>query len=326
MKLYNFSLISKCLFAFTLAFSLVNCKSDKIKVEEDYDFTKTFPVVAVTPVVITPPAATTYTPGTITVPAAFTALTTSTTPPAELVATSAKINPTLISAASNALTPAALADLKAGKPVPAAVQKALSDILQTGALNAFLPTKTLPAVDGKPVGGRIGVISGNLNNISGNTEMFSIANACNDALLKVFNDSKQKLDDVKAAKLKQITDAYNSNILPANVATQKADALKRRDDQLAYLATFYKNYIDGKDPKDLLTIIYLSLYAGYNQANEDVYTNEIKGLDARASAITGKAKTSQDADNKTVNAEYDANLKALTTIFDKENINCHSQG
>lgn len=324
MKSNNFSLILKSLLVFTLAFGLVNCKSDKIAVEEVYDFSKTFPVVVVTPVVITPPAATTYTPGSITVSAAFTELATSATPPVELLNATAKINPTLIIAATATLTPAVLADIKVGKPLSAAVQKALNDILKTGELNAFLPTKTLPSVDGKPVGGRIGLISGKTDVFIGNTQMFSMANACNDAILKSFNDAKKILDDGLAADIVKINAAYDTNIKPADVTAEKAAALKRRDDKRLELNVVKENALKSTDLTIVVTA--LAIYQANYDANDQVYDAEIIGLDAKAKSITDKANVAKQTDTKKATDDYNAKLTPIKTLFDVENNKCHNQG
>nr|WP_299419899.1 hypothetical protein [uncultured Emticicia sp.] len=324
MKFNNFSLILKSLSVFTLAFGLVNCKSDKIAVEEVYDFSKTFPVVVVTPVVITPPAATTYTAGSITVSAAFTALATSTTPPVELLNASAKISPTLISAATATLTPAVLADIKAGKPLSAAVQKALNDLLKTGELNAFLPTKTLPSVDGKPVGGRIGLISGKTNVFNDNTQMFSTANACNDEILKSYNVAKKILDDGLAADIVKINAAYDTNIKLADVSAEKAAALKRRDDKRIELNVVKDNALKSTDLSIVATA--LAIYQANYDANDQVYDAEIIGLDAKAKSITDKANVAKQTDTKKATDDYNAKLTPITTLYNVENNKCHNQG
>lgn len=327
MKSTKFSFFRKTFLVFTLAFGLINCKSDKIEVEEVFDFSKTFTGVVVTPVTITQPAATTYIPGSITVPATFTTLATTAaagnTPPADLVTTAAKISPTLESAASALLTPAVLADIIAGKPVSAAVQKALDDILKTGELNAYLPTKTLPSIDGKVISGRVAGSSGKINSLSGGTEMFSTANACNDAIKKSFDDAKKILDDGLAAEIAKVKAAYDENIKPAVVTTEKQNALKRRDDQLVILNKYLS---DGIKLGAKYIPVVVAIYWSYYNLNEEVYANEIKGLDAKAKAITDKANAARDADTKKAEDDYKAKLLAITIVFDKENTNCHNQG
>lgn len=323
----KFSFFRKTFLVSALAIGLVNCKSDKVEVEEVFDFSKTFPDVAVTPVTITKPAATTYTPASLTVPAAFTALAassgTSNTPPAELVASASKISPSLESAASAALTPAVLADITAGKPVSADVQKVLSDLIKSGELNAFLPTKTPASVDGKVVNGRAAGSSGKVGTISGGTEVFSTANACNDAIKKAFDDAKKILDDGLAAETAKIKAAYDENIKAAVVTVEKQNALKRRDDQLVIINKFLN---DGLKLGSKYTPIIVAIYMDYFNANEEVYNNEIKGLDAKAKAISDKAVAVRDADNKKVTDEYNTKLSPIKAIFDKENSNCHNQG
>lgn len=323
----KFSFFRKTCLVSALAIGLVNCKSDKVEVEEVFDFSKTFPTVSVTPVTITPPAPTTYTAGSLTVPAAFTALAsssaTSNTPPAELVASASKISPSLESAATAALTPAVLADITAGKPVSADVQKVLSDLIKTGEFNAFLPTKTLPAVDGKVVNGRAAASAGKVGSISGGTEAFSTANACNDAIKKAFDDAKKILDDGLAAETAKIKAAYDENIKAAVVTTEKQNALKRRDDQLAIINKFLS---DGLKLGSKYTPIIVAIYYEFFKANEEVYNNEVKGLDAKAKTITDKAAAVRDADTKKATDDYNAKLAPIKVTFDKENNNCHNQG
>lgn len=322
----KFSSIRKTFLVSALALGLVNCKSDKVEVEEVFDFSKTFTGAVVTPITVTKPAPTTYTPGSLTVPAAFTALATSATsgtPPAELTATASKISPALESAATAALTPAVLADLAAGKAVSADVQKVLGDVVKAADLSAFLPTKVAPAVDGKAISGRIAGSSGKINTISGGTEAFSTANACDDAIKKAFDDAIKVLDDGLAAELAKVKAAYDENIKAAVVTTEKQNALKRRDDQLVIINKFLA---DGLKLGAKFTPIIVAIYYEFYKANEEVYNNEIKGLDAKAKAITDKANAARDTDTKKATDDHKTKIDDLKKIFDKEKEKCHNQG
>ena len=327
MKSIKFSFFIKYSVVFTLAFVLVNCKSNKVDVVEVPDFTKTFTGVTVTPVTITQPAPTTYTPPALVVPATLTTLAasaTTTTPPPALTASVAKIDTTITKAAAAVITPTVIADIKAGKAVPANVEKALSDIIKTGALDGFFPKITPPTVDGTPINGRIAGASGSIDVIRGGTEMFSTANACNDAIKKAFDDAKKILDDALAAESTKITAAYTENIKAAALTTERQEALKFRNDQLAFLSQILDNAL--KNFPSFMAPAIVALYVENVKIVESFYSLAIKALDAKAKAITDKAAAARNADTKKVTDEYNAKLAAAQKVYDAENIKCHNQG
>jgi len=302
------------------------------------DFSQTFKNVAVTPITVTSPAATTYTAGSVSTPptvaAAAAALTLGNTTP-ELQAAASKVDTNAAKSIATGVT-SALADIKAGKALPAALATNVKTLIASGAANAFLATLTKPTVDGKAIGGRTGGNPGS-NVAKPEVEMASIANACNDAIKLAFDNAKKGLDDGKAAEIAKIKAAYDNNIKAADVAADKATALTLKTQNLAVALSLFNTAYDGlnaaltakkitQSQYNIFVAIMISIYQDTVNNYEALYSATIAALDAKAKAITDKAKAASDADTKKVTDEYNTQLAAITKTYTDENIKCHNQG
>jgi hypothetical protein len=339
MKSIKFTFFGKAFMLAFLMFGLVNCNKDKVEEEVIPDFSKTFAGVAVTPITVTKPAATTVTPGSITTPpavAATAAALAAGTVPADLSAAASKVPEATATAISTGLTPAVLADIQAGKAIPTALANSLADLIKSGAANAFLSTITLPSVDGKPVGGRLAA-PGTSNTVKAEQEMLSTMNACNDKIKEAYDAAKKILDDGKVAEYAKIKAAYDENIKAGVVTADKDAALKKKNDALASNLAFLNATLTGisqalvkktitAEQNVLFTAIVLGIFKDANDKVEALYKAEVAAADAKSKAITDKAKAASDSDTKKVNDEYQTKLDALIKTYSDENNKCHNQG
>jgi hypothetical protein len=339
MKSIKFTFLGKAVMLAFLSFGLVNCDKDAVEVEETPDFSSTFKGVAVKPITVTKPASTTFTPGSITTAPGLSPTVTALaagTVSADLTAAAGKVPSATASAIADRLTPALLADIKAGKSIPTSLATSLSDLIKSGAANAFLSTITLPKVNDKSVGGRFAA-PGSTNTVKAEQDMFSTMNACNDAVKKAFDDAKKILDDAKTAETAKITAAYNENIKAAVVTADKDAALKKRNDalaaNLAFLNLALTNLSSALDKKiitpaqnALFTAIMLSVFKDANDKVNTLYKAEVDALDVKADDIEKKAKTARNTDLLKLDDDYDGKLFGITLLFNTENEKCHNQG
>jgi hypothetical protein len=335
MKSIKFTFLGKAFMLAFLSFGLVNCDKDKVEVEETPDFSTTFKGVAIKPITVSKPATTTYVAGSITTPPAvastIAALKAGTISPA-LASAMSKVPDATSKAIFSLLTPSVLADLKAGKPMPTAIALRLNGIIESGAINAFRSTVTLPKLNDKPIGNRFAA-PGSTNTVKAEQEMFSTMNACNDALKKEFDAAKKILDDGKAVELAKVKAAYDQNIKAADVTKEKEDALKRRNSASDVNQKSFDEislYLRELDlPDDQFTDAYVTIVAIYYQLEEQIdilYSKEIDGLNEKAKDITKKVENARDRDTDKINSDYDGNLSGITFVFKSKNEECHNQG
>jgi hypothetical protein len=339
MKSIKFTFLGKAVMLAFLSFGLVNCDKDKVEEEVVPDFSTTFKGVTLKPVTVAKPAATTYVAGSITTPPAVAATATALaagTISADLSAAASKVPSPIANAIAPLLTPDVLADIKAGKALPTALAGRISDLIKSGAVNAFLSTITLPKLNDKPVGSRFAA-PGSTNTVKAEQEMYSTMNACNDAVKKAFDDTKKTLDDARTAGLAQILAAYDQNIKAAVVTAEKAAALKKRNDTFASNLAFFNQALTGLASalnkktitpvqNALFTAILVSILKDADDKADALYDNELRGLNEKATDIIEKAQRARDKSADDVKSDYEAKLFGITTIFKTENEKCHNQG
>lgn len=339
MKSIKFTFLGKAFMLAFLSFGLVNCDKDKVEEEVVPDFSSTFKNVAIKPITVSKPATTTYVAGSIVIPPTVAAVNTDLAAgkiPTTLETAGSKIPDAITKAVNNLLTPAVLADIKAGKGIPSSISGRLDAAINAGAFNAFRPTIILPKLNDKPVGNRFAA-PGSTNTVKAEQEMFSTMNACNDAVKKAFDAAKKILDDGKAAEIAKIITAYEAYIKTADVTKEKADALSRKNAsiaayntalniQLASMDNLRKSKLYNEDQIQQGIAGLIGIFRIVSSYSEELYLAELKALDARSEDIEKKGKDARDKDIDKLNGDYDLNLGGISLVYKNENEKCHNQG
>ncbi len=232
-----------------------------------------------------------------------------------------------------AFTPTVLDNLAKGGTLPVALQAEVTAMTSDPALKAYFPTFTLPVVDGKAVGGRVGAI----------VDAIAVAHAaldqdaCKAAASQGFNtalDALTKAKDAQAAQINSIF-AQRASATKADVAPCKTTATANYDNQVSALnAARDKMLTDLDGAKSVLTdkqykllkVLVLSSYIDTMSVLDKVKKASEKACDSVSDAKDQKAANARDQDLSQINREYNKAVDALTKARDQAVASCHNQG
>ncbi|GAB3180925.1 hypothetical protein [Telluribacter humicola] len=331
MKKRYASLFAYGLFA-TLA--LYNCKDHETPTPTP-DFENEVSGIVVEQVTLTAPAAVTAQSSTFTAPTNTTISSYTGGAPSQAVQDAAgQVSSTLSNGeitALNNITPAQLQDVANGGTLPADLKTALDKIKANPALAGFLPTFTLPQVNGSAVTGRTG-----LPELLDQVEAIKADDAClkkaQDALANVINklkaDAKTQQDKVDAEAQKQITDANAAETsckagIPATFAAYRTAAKTQFD---ATMATLDNNQAALGTNYAILKALVIVSYGSALDTINALEKAETAACTAKKNAAIANANAAKTENTNKVTAALN---KGLTTANDKIKelaAPCHNQG
>lgn len=234
-------------------------------------------------------------------------------------------------------TPAVVNNLAAGGTLPASMKADVDAIASNPAVKAYLPTFTLPTVNGKPVGGRQGV----------GVEVAAIPvqyatndgseDACKAAANAAYNTALQQLDAARQTQTAAITAAYTQlqttiqanatackTSTPATYTAAKTATKQQLDQGLANLEA--AKSVLGDNTYNLLKVLYYVSYAQTINVLNTLQTADTTACDQIANAQLTNAQAARDADLSKINANYNSALTTLTKSRDQAVASCHNQG
>jgi len=236
----------------------------------------------------------------------------------------------------DALTPEILSSLSNGGSLPADLQASMLAIANNPALAAYMPTLTLPTVDGKVITGFVKETPAKNNEgVIGNPD-FSVAaihSPCADSARAAYNRAKATLDAAKTAQdlivttyYDKLVDAATKNteqrkaLIRAEILSFKTKATKGHAGELAYYEAHKENY-------DSFRLVILM--ASYTQAMK-LYDNAekvaISAIDTEVAAKIAYALKVRNTNLPTIQANYNTQIAAMQATLTASYGTCHDQG
>lgn len=334
-----------------LATALYNCKSKDV--DSLTPFTYVFPGItppklpAVTP---TAPVAVSVTAATTTPSTAVTTLNlsvsalnaSSTTVPAVITKASTDVNKAISTQAaaqlSASFTPEIINTMVTTGAIPANLKAQLVALSNNPALKPYLSTFTLPTVDGKAIGGRLGAVAA--VTIVGALAAANATlddDACKAAANAAYNTALTTLKADQASQTALINAAFATNQtgITAESAPCKAGVPAKYVSLRTTASQTFTVYITILDANKALlgepvyTLVRLLYLAALSDAN-DLFTKleaaDLSACDAVGVAKLAKAQTARDGDLNKINGNYNAALGTLNAGLARAVASCHNQG
>lgn len=339
--------------ALALMLVMYNCKKkdDPLPDKPNEEITKELDDIEVGPVTIAPPAPVVSTEASVEASAkaaevngALDGITDANSIPASVstaaTEVSAAISESELATLSN-VDAALISAVKEGGEIPAEVKAALDHAASNSALQEYLPTFTLPTVDGVAISARIATAPNLVSpqQLAVNESIEAIQEAsdvCVAAAEATFQAKKSTLDASKSAKDAEITAAYNAAIaplvadeaackagIPATFAAYRTAIDTQVNSALANLERV-KPFIGPLYPilKALINIQALNAYSSLN----NLEAASLAACTAKTAAATTNAQAARDANLAASQAAYDVALAAATEVRAKLIASCHNQG
>lgn len=233
------------------------------------------------------------------------------------------------------LTPDVLKAFTTTGTLPADLKTELTALAGNAAIKAYLPTYTLPEVNGKAIGGRSAA--------RGVTTPLVVAFAtsdeddCTAAANTAYNDAVKKLDDEKKAQTDAVTTLFTTTqtaiqadataCKTAVTSTYAGYRLAAQNDFTAVMALLdaAKTTL-GVPLYNLLVALYTIIY---NQTISflGILENADKAAcDTIAATKLTNAEVARDADLSTININYNAALAEAKILLNQAIASCHNQG
>lgn len=342
MKKSTFSL-----FVFGLALTLLmyNCKkSDPL--EPDADLVEDLNKIEVAPVTIVAPTPVTSTPSSVTASAktaevanAIGSIATSGVVPASVKTSAAEVSgalsPTEVSAMAT-VTPATLAAVAGGGALPTDLKAVLDKAAANTALKAYLPSFTLPAVNGQAVNGRSGASVPETIAQTDGLDGLAVSDECIAKAEEALKTVIAKLDATKAGEMAKVEQAYQTVIaaLAGNEATCTAGIpAKYTALRTAAQAIFDKTNTDLDAAQAVLGADYALLkalnsisYLGYLSTLNTLQSADVKACSSLTTAATAAAQAARTTNTAAVNAAYSKALGEANAAKAELLQSCHNQG
>jgi hypothetical protein len=335
--------MSPWIYGLALTLVMYNCKKkdEPFPTEPDTELVKEINAIQADPVTLVQPAAVTSTPSSLAASAKATAVAgdlgslSSGTVPASVQTASTDIKAALSATELNALsslTPATINAVAAGGALPADLKAIMDKAMANPALKAYLPTMTLPTVNGKSVSGRTGAPES-----VEKTDGIEVEDACVLAAQAAFDAVKTKLDAAKATKDAEVAAAYSAAIaplaaeqasctsgVPATYAAMRTAAQAQATKALADLEGA-KSKIPADLYATLQSFINIQLLSFLSSANA-LQAADLKACSETLTAKTAAAAAARDANSAAVNASYTAAIAKATAKKTELVQSCHNQG
>ncbi|WP_375444592.1 hypothetical protein [uncultured Fibrella sp.] len=332
-----------------LAATLYNCKTKDV--DSLTPFTYTFKGFDATLPTVTPtqPAAVSVTASSLTsstataaVSSGLTNLTATGQVPAVVQAAGAAVSSAVSTSKAAELaasfSPAVLANLTTSGTLPANLQAEAAALAANPALKAYLPTFSLPTVNGKPVGGRTstGATTGLIEKIAA-TYLRADDDACKAAAAKAFADAVVVLDAGKTSQEATVNQAFataQTSIL-GEVATCKSTVTTSYGSVRTNITQQFNQSIASLDAGkavlgetlyNLLRVLYAVSYSQTLQTIATLQSADNNTCDAISTAKLAAATQAKTTDLNKITANYNATLATLTKARDQAVASCHNQG
>ncbi|QKZ15441.1 hypothetical protein [Spirosoma sp. KUDC1026] len=232
-----------------------------------------------------------------------------------------------------AFTPTLMSSLATGGKLPDNLQKEVASLASNPALQAYLPTFTLPQVNGKTVGARIGAP---VKPVVVTMDQES-ADACRAAATAAFNAAKARLDAQLSAQTGPVTNAYNTAAAAAAaevVGCQSAVPAKYTPMITAATTQFNTGIANlnagravlGETLYNLLTALYNVAYAQSLSGIATLQSADNNLCTATSAAKVAAAVAARDADLNTINTNYNTQIAAAQASVNTATAACHNQG
>lgn len=241
-------------------------------------------------------------------------------------------------ALADGLSAEVLSAFDADGTLPPALGASIETLFNNETMKAYLPTVTLPMVNGKAVSARVSASPITvppivvLNSITGNSEdkCKKEANAAYNKALNALNTTQRTQTATVNATYKQResvakTDnaSCRSDITAKYKALLEADA-KTRDQNLANLKDARKTL--GEVNYRFLVAQEKATYAKNVLIHRGQRATELKACDDARDAKILAAAAARDKDLTTINTTYNTLAASLTTALNKAIASCHNQG
>jgi hypothetical protein len=334
--------------AMCLVVGLYNCKPKETEPEIP-DFEEGYKdVKPLTPITPSTPAAVTTTPASVTASAAASAASSglaSGTLTAAVTSTAADVAKVVsqekATTIASAFTPSVVSTLQGGGELPASLKSEIDALKANAALAAYLPSVTLPTVNGTPVS--LLVEKGSKENTESlplSYPSFSVAGTtseCTDQALAAYTSAKKIVDDSKTALDKTVNDTYNAaaatvssltckTTVASNFSAGAAAAKASLDASLAGIQKLVADNAVNQTQGNLLTLFAYFDFTVKMGALATIVTSSIKACDTEASARIAALKAVQTKDLAAIQAAYDSALAPLKTTLEANMKLCHDQG
>ncbi|GAB3555210.1 hypothetical protein [Spirosoma fluminis] len=343
----NFKLLASGLM---LGATLYNCKTKDVESLTPFTYTfKGLDDVKLPEVKATAPAAVSVTAASVTSSTAAAAVTSGL---ANLTATgqvpaavqqaaadvSKAVSPEKAAQLAASFTPAVLNTLSTTGALPANLQAEVKAITSNPALKAYLPTFTLPTVNGKPIGGRLPAKPANtVVPVTPVAYSTTDDDACKAAANAAANTATQNLEATRTSQAAAINSAYTQNTagvaaeaapckagLPAKYDPMRASAQQTLNDALANLEA--GRSILGEDSYSLLKAFQLAAYSDAAGMYNTLQAAETAACDATGAAKLANAQAARDADLGSITSNFNAAVARLTAARNSAVASCHNQG
>ncbi len=228
-------------------------------------------------------------------------------------------------------------DMISSGTMSADMKKELSALANNAALKAYMPSYTLPTVNGKPVGARVGAGGITLVAVANATQQDGSSDACRQAASAAYTAVVQSLDATRTSQNTAINNNYTQLETAANaeVASCQASVPTRYTDLRTTLRTQLNsslatlNSVRATTGDALYNQLALMMYVGYVQALTNVDTIQAADLNvctATRDAKIAAAKTARDSDLNRITTNYNTVLSTAATVRDRAVASCHNQG
>ncbi|GAB4043941.1 hypothetical protein GCM10028810_08160 [Spirosoma litoris] len=243
------------------------------------------------------------------------------------------VTPEQTTAVTAAFTPTVLSNLTTSGTLPADLKAQVDAIAANPALQAYLPKFTFPSVNGKTVGGRVGVTPVDVVNTVSATQ----DDACEAGATAAFNTAIQGLNTAKTAQTATVTAQYTAaqatitadatsckSGIPATYSGYKAVALQQLNSGLADLAAIRS--IIGEAGYQQILLLYYVAYANAIINLNALQLADSQACDAVAAQRLANAQAARDKDISTINTNYNTAVATATTTRNQTAAACHNQG
>jgi hypothetical protein len=225
--------------------------------------------------------------------------------------------------------------VSAGGELPAALQAVVEKVSADPKLKAFLPTFTLPTVNGLPVSGRTGNKAGTDHVLDFND--VAVSDECLEKANEEFALAKSRLDASRDTKLQGVAAAYSAAIAPlaanetsctAALTTTYASAM---DAALAIGSAAnasleaVRSTLGDELFKTLQALTNISFLAHLNALNSAKAADSTLCTQITAVA-TQAAQDARDTNTQKVESAYQTALSEATDLRSKLLSSCHNQG
>ncbi|WP_259014416.1 hypothetical protein [Emticicia fluvialis] len=337
-----------------LATGLYNCTPQKSEPEIP-KFDEEYKNVKLPEITIVKPAEVVLVPGKVEEPKAVTSLS------AEL--TAGTVTPAITAAATDmekivsadkaaeinaAFTDDVINKLAKGEPIPASLKASIDAIAANPAFAAYLPSLTLPTVNGKPVTGIVKELPFKNNQPLFTVPDYAIAainSPCTDSAQAAFNRAKAVIDNARIQQRANVTNSYNQNVASINntecfstfqttIVSSIATSLNVFNTRLVLINKITTPTSRIKSPANTLANPEAQLVKTLFIVNFTTQINSFNRLSVVSSSACDTEKTeklraaeiARDTNFVTVENNYKTALANLQATLTKSFQTCHDQG